>query len=205
MDTNSDWLLHGPLGAGCAHLCVDMQRIFDEETPWKTPWLRRVLPNVVEIASAKPRRTVFTRFVPADRPGEGRGTWKQYYERWADMTLERIGRDMVDLVPELAIFAPPAPIVDKRVYSPWQEPRLHAWLRDNAVDTLIITGGETDVCVLATVLGAVDFGYRVILAADALCGSSDETHNALMRLYESRFSQQVEVVSTELVLANWRR
>ena len=204
MDTNSDWLLHGPLGVGCAHLCVDMQRIFDEETPWKTPWLRRVLPNIVEIASAKPRRTVFTRFVPADRPGEGPGTWKQYYERWADMTLERIGRDMVDLVPELAIFAPPAPIVDKRVYSPWQERGLHAWLRDNAVDTLIITGGETDVCVLATVLGAVDFGYRVILAADALCSSADETHNALMKLYESRFSQQVEVVSTKAVLTNWR-
>ena len=73
------------------------------------------------------------RFVPADRPGEGRGTWKQYYERSADMTLERIGREMVDLVPELAIFAPPAPIVDKRVYSPWHEPRLHAWLRDKAV------------------------------------------------------------------------
>jgi nicotinamidase-related amidase len=129
MDTNSDWLPHGPLGAGCAHLCVDMQRIFDEETPWKTPWLRRVLPNIVEIASANPGRTIFTRFVPADRPGEGLGTWKQYYERWADMTLERIGRDMVDLVPELAMFAPPAAIVDKRTYSPWQEPRLHAWLR----------------------------------------------------------------------------
>jgi nicotinamidase-related amidase len=166
--------------------------------------VRRVLPNVVEIASAKPGRTVFTRFVPADRLGEGLGTWKHYYERWADVTLEQIGRDMVDLVPELAIFAPPAAIVDKRIYSPWQEPRLHAWLRDNAVDTLIITGGETDVCVLANVLGAVDFGYRVILAADALCSSADETHNALMTLYESRFSQQVEVVSTELVLTNWR-
>lgn len=180
-----------------------MQRIFDEKTPWKTPWLRRVLPNVVEITSAKPGRTVFTRFVPADRPGRGLGTWKRYYERWADLTLERIGRELIDLVPELAIFAPPATIVDKRIYSPWQEPRLHAWLRENEVNTLVITGGETDVCVLATVLGAVDFGYRVILAADALCSSADETHNALMTLYETRFSQQVEVVPTELVLANW--
>jgi nicotinamidase-related amidase len=28
---------------------------------------------------------------------------------------------------------------------------------------LVITGSETDVCVLGTVLGAVDFSYRVII------------------------------------------
>jgi hypothetical protein len=55
-----------------------MQRTFDEETPWKTPWLRRVLPKVVEIAAAKSHRTAFTRFIPAVRPGEGRGVWKLY-------------------------------------------------------------------------------------------------------------------------------
>jgi nicotinamidase-related amidase len=181
-----------------------MQRIFDEETPWKTPWLRRVLPNVVEIAGAKPHRTAFTRFIPADRPGEGRGVWKRYYERWAEMTVEQIGIEMIELVPELAAFAPPATIIDKRVYSPWQGSELHAWLRRKSVDTLVITGGETDVCVLATVLGAIDFGYRVILATDALCSSSDETHDALLMLYETRFSQQVEAVSTEMILANWR-
>ena len=201
---DSDRLLHGALGAGCAHLCVDMQRIFDHETPWRTPWLRRILPNVVEIARAHSHKTAFTRFIPVDRPGEGRGAWKRYYEHWADMTLQRIGRGMIELVPELTDLAPPAVIIDKRVYSPWQQPELHEWLRRNTVDTLIITGGETDVCVLATVLGAIDFGYRVILAADGLCSSADETHDALMKLYESRFSQQVEVVSTELILTNWR-
>jgi nicotinamidase-related amidase len=198
-----DRLLYGALGARCAHICVDMQRIFAEETPWKTPWLRRVLPNVVEIAKAKPDKTVFTRFIPADRPGEGIGTWKRYYERWADMTLERIGREMVELAPELAPFVPPAAVIDKHVYSPWREPALHAWLRQQSIDTVVISGGETDVCVLATVLGAVDLGLRVVLATDALCSSSDETHDALLTLYENRFSQQIEAVSTEVVLTNW--
>jgi nicotinamidase-related amidase len=198
-----DGQLHGALGARCAHLCVDMQRIFDEETPWRTPWLRRVLSNIVEIVGAKPDRTVFTRFIPADRPGEGPGAWKRYYVRWADMTLERIGRDKVELAPELAIFAPPAAVVDKRVYSPTGERELHAWLRRRSIDTIVVTGGETDVCVLATVLGAVDLGFRVVLAADALCSSSAETHDALLTLYESRFSQQIEAVATSVVLTNW--
>jgi nicotinamidase-related amidase len=57
------------------------------------------------------------------------------------------------------------------------------------------TGAETDVCVLAIILDAVDLGYRVVLAIDALCSSSDATHDALMTLYRTRFSQQIEIAS----------
>ena len=71
------------------------------------------------------------------------------------------------------------------------------------IDTLVITGGETDVCVLATVLGAIDFGYRVVLVTDALCSSSDATHDALLTVYHQRFAQQVETVEMETVLSNW--
>jgi nicotinamidase-related amidase len=67
-----------------------------------------------------------------------------------------------------------------------------------------VSGGETDVCVLATVLGAVDRGYRVVVATDALCSSSDETHDAMMTLYHNRYGQQVETVTTDIILENWR-
>src|SRR3546814_17853162 len=105
------------------------------------------------------------------------------------MTIDRIGRDMVDLVPELAGFVPPAAIVDKRVYSPWTETDIGERLRARGVDTLVVTGGETEVCVLATVLGAVDRGSRVVVVTDALCSSTDETHDALMTVYRNRYGQ----------------
>ncbi|WP_292407780.1 hypothetical protein [Mesorhizobium sp.] len=38
----------------------------------------------------------------------------------------------------------------------------------------------------------------------AICSSVDQTHDALMELYRSRFSEQVEAVRTEEVLENWR-
>ena len=57
---------------------------------------------------------------------------------------------------------------------------------------------------LATVLGAIDRGFRVIIATDAICGSADETHDAAMTLYASRFGEQVEIASTEEILASWR-
>jgi hypothetical protein len=67
------------------------------------------------------------------------------------MTFERLGRDKVDLVPELARLVPPAFVVDKHVYSPWVDTTLQALPQGHGVDTLVITGSETDVCVLATV------------------------------------------------------
>lgn len=147
--------------------------------------------------------TVFTRFIPASRPGEGSGTWRRYYQRWPEMTLEHLGPDKVDLVPELAWLVPPAQIVDKHVYSPWMDNSLHARLQDRGVDTLAVTGGESDVCVLATVLGAIDHGYRTVVVADAICSSADDTHDASLRLYRDRYGQQVEIVMTARVLANW--
>ena len=66
--------------------------------------------------------------------------------------------------------------------------------------TVIITGGETDVCVLATMLGAIDWGFRVILVTDALCSSADKTHDAMMDVYMNRFGEQVETVTTRLSL-----
>lgn len=196
-------LAYGPLGDRCMHVCVDMQRLFAEPSQWATPWITRVLPRIESLVERKARQTVFTRFLPAQKPGQGVGTWKRYYEHWATMTIESIGDEMVDLLPALAAYCPPAAVIDKHIYSPWFEGRLRAFLAERDIDTLVITGGETDVCVLATVLGAIDFGYRVVLVTDALCSSSDATHDALLTVYHQRFAQQVETVEMEVVLLNW--
>jgi nicotinamidase-related amidase len=119
------------------------------------------------------------------------------------MTIDRIGPEMVGLVPELAAFIPPARIFDKYVYSPWTGSDLHLQLRGGGIGTVIITGGETDVCVLSTMLGAIDWGFRVILVQDALCSSADETHDAMMDIYMSRFGEQAETVTTETLLESW--
>ncbi len=120
------------------------------------------------------------------------------------MTLQQFCAEMVHLIPELAEFAPPAAVVDKKHYSPWIDPSFQALLRTRGVDTLIVSGGETDVCVLASVLGAVDHGYRVVLVTDALCSSSDRAHDAMLTLYHERYGQQVETVKTATILAEWR-
>ena len=201
--SKSDELRHGAPGETAVHLCVDMQRMFAEATEWQMPWLERVLPNIVSITSAHPERTIFTRFVPARKPGLGAGMWRHYYERWRSMTIDELGPEMIGLVPDLAKFVPPARTLDKHVYSPWTGSDLHLQLRNAGIDTVIITGGETDVCVLSTMLGAIDWGFRVILVTDALCSSADETHDAMMNVYTNRFGEQVETVTTDTLLESW--
>ena len=52
-------------------------------------------------------------------------------------------------------------------------------------------------------LGAIDWGFRVILVTDALCSSADETHDAMMNVYMNRFGEQVETVTTQTFLESW--
>lgn len=196
-------LKHGRLPPSAVHLCVDMQRLFSEDTPWRTPWMTRVLPRVAALCAHRPDRLCFTRFIPARTPDEAPGAWRRYWSKWEELTLERIDPGLLELIPELQAHAPPGRVFDKTTYSPWVDGRLHAALRQGEVDTLVVSGAETDVCVLAAVLGAVDLGYRVVVAADAVCSSSDETHDGLIELYRTRFGQQIEIADSEEIMDAW--
>lgn len=195
--------LRGAIGEQSVHLCIDMQRLFAPGGPWMTPWLERVLPVVAALVEHQPRHTLFTRFIPAKSPADAFGTWRAYYEKWRNVTLDALDPAFIDLVPELQKFVPPAAQFDRSIYSAFADGRLHAWLKDRHVTTLIVSGSETDVCVLATVLAAVDHGYRTIVVSDALASSSDESHDALIDLYNRRFDIQIELARAEEVIKNW--
>lgn len=182
------------------HVCVDMQRIFAEDTPWCVEWARQVLPAVIALAERAPERTIFTRFMTQRRAEEMHGRWRDYYEKWPMMTRAVLDSALLDLVTPLKTMVPPAQILDKMVYSPWMDGRLHAHLQAREVDTVVISGGETDVCVLATALGAIDLGYRVILIKDALCSAFDPTHDASLSVIGSRFSVQADVMELQAFL-----
>ena len=131
------------------------------------------------------------------------GTWRRYYEKWRQTTREQLDPRLLELMPGLGKLAPPATVIDKTRYSAFFEPSLLHHLRARQADGLIVTGSETDVCVQATIMGAVDHGYRVILVRDGVCSSSDEGHDALLELYQRRFSIQIETADAESILSRW--
>lgn len=163
--------------------------------------MEAVSPQVIEVTALFSRRTIFTRFCPPTHAAAAPGMWRAYYEKWWMMTQEHLPEEMFGLMPRLAKYCPPAIVFDKRTYSPWVDGRLNAFLKEQDVDTLVLTGGETDVCVLATALGGIDLGYRVLVLSDAVCSGADATHDASLKLLGERFSAQVELISTDAFLS----
>jgi nicotinamidase-related amidase len=189
--------------ANAVHLCIDMQNIFARGGLWETPWMERVLPAIVTLTALNPERTIFTRFITPETPDKRPGRWQHYFHRWKQATRAELPLRQLDLVPELARFAPPALVFDKPGYSAFTSPKLFPFLIERKVSTVILSGTETDVCVLATALGAVDLGFRVVIVEDALCSSLDAGHDALMTLYRNRFSEQIDLVELALLKDLW--
>ena len=159
--------------------------------------MERVLPTIADIVDRHAERTVFTRFITPNSPEQAPGQWRPYFQRWKIATRQMLGASQLDLVPELARFVPPATVIDKPTYSAFFRSPLANFLGQKHVRTVIVSGAETDVCVLSTVMDAVNIGFRVIIVEDALCSSSDAGHDALLTMYRMRFNEQIDLVTAE--------
>jgi nicotinamidase-related amidase len=186
------------------HLAVDMQNIFARGGIWEAPWMERILPVIVGVTARYAERTIFTRFLTPFRADDRPGRWQRYFSKWRCATRAELPSLQLELVPALRRFAPPAYIIDKPGYSAFAASSLAAFLAEKNVATLVVTGSETDVCVLATVLDAVDRGFRVVILEDAICSSSDSGHEAMMTIYRNRFSEQIDLIKAEELPALWR-
>ncbi|MCX7645799.1 MAG: cysteine hydrolase [Rhodobacteraceae bacterium] len=184
-----------------AHLVIDMQRVFAEPTGWHTPGLAAVLPVVARLADALPDRTVHTRFVVPPRAEAAPGVWARYYHRWAMMTGDRLDPALLDLVAPLAARTGPGSVFDKPGFSAFSAPGLAARLDELGAETLLLSGVETDVCVLATALAAVDRGHAVILVRDALASGDAQGHAAVLDLAARRFTGQIAVEPAAAIIS----
>lgn len=192
-----------PLGRTAVHLVVDMQRLFFERTEWHTPAMADILPPIIDLATRKPSQTLFSRFVVPQNAAAATGRWQRYYRRWQMFTLDAMDPGLVGLVEPLASLAPPGSVFDKPTYSLFEVPAFSERLAREGVDTLVFSGVETDVCVLATLLAAVDRGFRVVAVEDALASSDQASHRAMLDLLFPRMPDQIEIAGAPEVLAAW--
>lgn len=202
--TKDKALKFGPLGSDTAHVCVDMQRLFSEKTQWYTPDLVNIIGNTQRLIEHAPDRSVFTRFRTPNTADEAPGQWRPYYERWNEVLAAKLPEDVFGIVPDFRRFVPPAVQIDKMTYSAFEAPEFNAALKRMGAKALVISGVETDVCVLATLLGAVDRGYRAIVATDAVASGNAQGHKAGLEVVFTRYEMQVECADTATILANWR-
>lgn len=191
------------LGERPLHVVVDMQRLFIDPPEWRVPALPQILPNVTALCRHRPDHTLLTRFVPPMDATQEQGTWQRFYRRWPMVTLRHMPAEMVDLVDPLGGFVPPGEIIDKTTYSAFESAAFGAALARRRPDTLLFSGVETDVCVLASALTAIDRGLHVIVVTDAVASASLQAHAAVIDLVLPRLDQQVELATTVAVIAAW--
>ena len=191
----------GFLDEQALHICIDMQQIFLNPGPWYAEAGLAVLPKIEQLVHARNLPTVFTRFITPSTAIEAIGRWQTYYEFWHQVTKEEAGEECLALHPTLQKFAKTENTFDKTTYDAFASGSFRSSIEKANPSALIFSGIETDVCVLATVLTAVDLGIRTIIAKDAVTSSDLDSHNACFEFIFPRYSQQIEIATVAEILS----
>jgi biuret amidohydrolase len=89
-----------------------------------------------------------------------------------------VGHDFVDALRPLEKEI----VIDKPGYSAFSHTTLQQIMAKRGIETLIITGVTTEVCVSSTVRAAVDLGYRCITVSDACASGDPALHKAALAM-----------------------
>jgi len=93
-------------------------------------------------------------------------------------------------------------VIRKTRYSGFSGTNLDYRLRYMGVDTLVVCGVTTNICVESTVRDAFHLGYRVVLVSDGTAEIDEERYRASLKTMEYAFGK---VISTEQLAAFLRR
>jgi ureidoacrylate peracid hydrolase len=80
-------------------------------------------------------------------------------------------------------------VVTKQRYSPFVDTPFPAMLRAARIETLIVAGVTTEVCVESTVRDAFMRDYSVVVASDGTQGSTAERHDHSLKLMDIFFAR----------------
>lgn len=192
-----------------ALLVVDMQRGFVlPGEAMEVPPAREIVPRIRalrDLFRARGLPVAFTEFVyseaapllvgelhPEHKPAPPGAPTR--FGRPSSACLE--GTPSADTVDELRPL-PGELVVRKRWYDGFAGTPLDGALRARGVTSLVITGTMTDICVLATVIGAFNREYRVAVAEDGVATLWPEIQRATLDIIGRAYGR---VVSTKALM-----
>jgi len=191
------------LGPDTVHVVVDMQRLFAEGPGWSVPAFGRILPNVRRLALRRPARALYPCFVTPPAAAAARGVWQRYYRHWPEVMAGRLPAGSLEVTAGLSDLVPPGGRIDKEGFSAYSGPGFAAALERLGAGTILLTGVETDICVLSTALESIDRGYRVVIATDAVASSAPAAHAAMLAQIYPRYVHLIDLAPTDAILAAW--
>jgi nicotinamidase-related amidase len=183
-----------------ALLVVDMQNDFVREgAPLEVPDARATIPATQELITAARALgipVIFTEFIagpaytlvwewsPVLGP-EVKCCWPGVRRSYGDIEGDRGVTDVID---ELAPH-PGEPIVQKYGYNAFHETNLRGILEARGRDMLVVAGTVTQICVEDTVRGAFHWGYRTVVAREAVSSYDPELHAATLKVVDRKYGR----------------
>jgi nicotinamidase-related amidase len=148
-------------------------------------WFReRRRPVVFTRFVAGPSRTLMWNWSPQIAPPVC-ACWPGFQRSYADIEGER---DCVAIIDELAPL-PGEHQVDKYGYDAFHHTRLTDLLHAHAVDTVLITGTVTHLCVEDTARGAFHEDFQAVVIADAVSSYAPELHRATLQTIAMKYGR----------------
>ncbi|MEM7217205.1 MAG: cysteine hydrolase [Pseudomonadota bacterium] len=183
---------------------IDMQKFFtiDKESPWAAPTVLSITPKITQLIKACTRgKTIFTLFKPPEDWQDEHGTWKNYYHHSIGVTADKIDPTAYEIIDTFKndVMSPLTRLVDKQTASAFYYTNFDDILRARDTTFLILSGIESDYCVLATALDAVSRGYSVVIPMDACGSSKGATGQRNAEAIFERFGGQIWITDTETV------
>jgi ureidoacrylate peracid hydrolase len=198
-----------------ALVVVDMQRGFlDPGEAMEVPPAREIVPVIhalLELFRAKGLPVVFSEFVYSESapvligtlhpehkpapPGAPRG-----FGHPSSACLE--GTASADTVSDLAP-RPDELVIRKRGYDAFAGTPLDGALRARNVTSLVVTGTMTDICVLATVIGALHREYRVTVVEDGVATLWPEIQRATLDIIGRAYGRVVTGKEVADQISGW--
>ena len=198
-----------------ALIVVDMQRGFvDPGEAMEVPPARESVPRIralIDVFRAKGRPVVFTEFVYSEAAPLLVGALHPEHRRAMPGAPRGFGHPSsscheddpsVTTVPALAP-RPDELVIRKRWYDAFAGTPLDGALRARGVDTLVVTGTMTDICVLATVVGAFNREYRITVVEDAVTTLWPEIQRATLDIIGRAYGRVASAKEIADVVGGW--
>ena len=141
-----------------------------------------IIPNIRQLVEAARRARIPVVYVcDAHEPGDPE------LQLWGPHAMKGTkGAQVVEeLKPQPSDF-----IVEKKTYSGFFQTNLHQILQQHCVDTVVLTGLVTDICVQHTAADAFFRGYKVWVVRNATVAIDEESHQQALsymaRVYGAR-------------------
>jgi len=181
-----------------ALLVVDMQNDFVRVgAPLEVPEARATIPVLQTLlAACREIRipVIYTKFVAGPEPillwewspvhaPPVCSCWKGVERRYEDVAGDLDCSDIIEeLYPE-----PGEPIVEKFGYGAFHDTNLDDLLKEREVESVLVTGTVTQICVEETARESFKRGYRTTIISDAVSSYMPDLHAAVLKNFALKF------------------